>query len=783
MMPEKQSHQKFWDAATEVLRSRQRVILISLLLSLGTCIALQGTGAIESLEDRIGRPALYYIRQQFGLAPKLDPRLVIYAYSDDAVNEWGRPELLSGKLWGEILGSIAAHKPKAIYVDMIFGNKRKDPVDVVAMNKAFRQSTPIFTGAVVLPGPLKRAKSLDMNYSDFAARPEDLGFLQKYQGPNPTKTPYGPAGNLTELDRRVGQINFRVPGFFMPVVPFPPDKMLKHMSLAHSDVSTVTIQSGDLFVNGGKITLNSDGESAVNFSSPQDYFKNTYDVLDLVEMRRAGNMSALIKPDSIVLLLPLMFTGNADFKQTFVGQLAGGYVHAAILNSILTGSWIHVVDPSYLGVFCAGLAGLLGSLIRRNYAMISYALAINAGFFAACVAGLILKGWLVEWLNCVLAFNLMIIPVLIWAEVNQEIHSLRITDALSGVLSPKMLEQINKAPEGFSLSAVEQTVTVMFVDFVGFSKVAERMPSQFVFASLKRYFSDLGKIIHKHHGIVDKSLGDGMLGVFGFDPITKEVSTTHADDAVMAATEIQQLIARECARFSESSEKADKVIFASRVGLNTGSVFIGNIGEDGRLDLTVIGHAVNMGKRYEDSCEPFKILMGQNTKQYLSGKIREKLAQRDIKIKHHSELIHAYELDPFENGGELYTQAIKGFRDFSQVSRSSERLLVPPEQIWEISHGSSTLGVVLDHSSGGLCVDLVNYLGNKVTLEFDLVIKLKTDGKVLHELRDLHAVVTWGRRFNDRFRHGVIFSRESQVKFSSVVLERSKTLQKDSKLL
>ncbi len=776
IMLEKKINQKFLENSKEILRLRHRVIFISLFLSLVTCIALQATGAIESLEDRIGRPALFYIRQQLGLAPKLDPRVVIYAYSDDAVNEWGRPELLSGKQWGEILGAIAAHKPKAIFVDMIFGNKRKDPSDVAAMNRAFKQPSPIFTAAVVFQNPLKRAKPLDMTHKEFVARGEDLKFLQKYQGGSPTKTPYGPAANLSELHRRVGQINFRVPGFFMPVVPFPPDRMLKHMSLANPDISTLTIESSDVFVNGNQLFLNRDGESVVNYSSPKDYFKNTYEILDLVEMRRAGNFSNLIKNDSIVLFLPLMFTGNADFKQTFVGQLAGGYVHASILNSSLTGNWIHVFDPAYLGVFCAVLAGFFGALIRRNYMMISYAAAMNVIFFTACVVSFFAKGWLVEWLNCILAFNLMIIPVLIWLEVSEEIHSIRITDALSGVLSPKMLEQINKAPDMFSLSAVEQTVTVMFVDFVGFSKVAERMPSQLVFASLKRHFSDLGKIIHKHHGIVDKSLGDGLLGVFGFDPITKEVSTTHADDAVMAAIEIQQFIGRECAGYLESAEKSDKVIFASRVGLNTGSVFIGNIGEDGRLDLTVIGHAVNMGKRYEDSCEPFKILMGQNTKQYLSGKNREKVAQRDIKIKHHSELIHAYELDPFESSGELYTQAIKGFRDFSQVSRSSERLLVPPEQIWEMSHVSSKLGVVLDYSAGGLCVDLVNYLGNKVNVEFDLVIKSKTDSKVLHELKSLHAVVAWGRRFNGSFRHGLIFSGESQVKFSSMALETLTTL-------
>jgi class 3 adenylate cyclase/CHASE2 domain-containing sensor protein len=767
-MPKKRSPKELWETYKEVLRMRQRVIIISTLAALIICVTLQNTGSVEALEDRVGRPALFYIREQFGLAPKLDPRLIIYAYNDEAVNEWGRPELLTGKLWGEIMGAITDHKPKAVLVDMIFGNKRKDPADVAAMNRAFKRSSPIYTGAVVMPNPLKRAKPLDMTHKEFAATPQDLAFLKKYQGSNSTKTPYGPAENLKDLHRRVGQINFRVPGFFKPVVTFPPDKILKHLALAHFESSMVKIDGTDLYLNGSKIGLNKDGEAIVNWSDKKSYFENTYNILDLVEMRRAGRLTNLITPESIVLFLPLMFTGNADFKQTFVGQLVGGYVQAAIINSTLTGQWVHVMDPAYFGIFLALLAGFSGALIRRNYVMILYTLGVNVVFFVTCLGLFLTKGWLIEWLNCMTAFNLTIIPVVILSEVAEEIRNIRVNDALSGVLSPKMLEQINKAPDAFSLSAVEQTVTVMFVDFVGFSMVAERMPSRVVFDSLKRHFSDLGKIIHKYHGIVDKSLGDGLLGVFGFDPVTREVSNTHAEDALMAAIEIQKFIAEECAAYARTPDNSGIVIFASRIGLNTGTVFIGNIGEDGRLDLTVIGHAVNMGKRYEDACEPFKILLGQNTEQYLPPKLKTHLSKRDIQIKHHSELIHGFELDPFHETPKLYTDALNAFRDFSKVSRTAERLVVPPGQSWEVAQGGAKSGHVVDYSTGGICVDLANFYGNKVTITLDLVVKSADDGKILHELRGLHATVKWGRKSETGFRHGLVFTEESTAKFGAL---------------
>lgn len=772
-MPLKRSPKELWETYKEVLRTRQRVIIIATLVALTVCVALQNTGSIEALEDRVGRPTMFYIREQLGLAPKLDPRLIIYAYNDEAVNEWGRPELLTGKLWGEIMGAITDHKPKAVLVDMIFGNKRKDPSDVAAMNRAFKRTVPIYTGAVVMPGSLKRAKPLDMTYPEFASRPEDLEFLKKYQGTNTSRTPYGPAENLRELHRRVGQINFRVPGFFMPVVTFPPDKILKHLALSHFDSSMVKINDTDLYLNGRKIGLNQDGEAVINWSAKKNYAENTYRILDLVEMRRAGRYSNLITQESIVLFLPLMFTGNADFKQTYVGQLVGGYAQAAIINSTLTGKWVSIFDPGYIGILLALVAGFLGALIRRNYVMMAYAVGFNIVFFFVCLGLFLSQGWLIEWLNCVIAFNFILIPVIILSEVAEEIRSIRMNDALSGVLSPRMLEQINKSPEAFNLSAVEQTVTVMFVDFVGFSMVAERMPSRVVFDSLKRHFSDLGRIIHKYHGIVDKSLGDGLLGVFGFDPVTREVSNTHAEDALMAAIEIQKFIAEECAAYGRTTDNAGMVIFASRVGLNTGTVFIGNIGEDGRLDLTVIGHAVNMGKRYEDACEPFKILLGHNTEQYLTSKLKTNLSKRDIQIKHHSELIHGFEMDPFHDNPKLYTDALNAFRDFSKVSRTAERLMVPPGQMWEVVQGGAKSGQVVDYSTGGICVDLAKFYGNKVAITLDLVVKSAEEGKILHELRGLHATVKWGRKSDTGFRHGLVFSEESTAKFG--LLEKSTT--------
>ncbi len=751
-----------------ILQSRQRGIVISIVASMATVIFLRQSGSTESMENRFGRPALFHLREALQLAPSLDPRLIIYSYNDEAVSEWGRPETLSGTQWNEILTAISDHNPQAILIDMMFARRRKDPADVAAMNRAFKQKSPIYTAAAVLPSTLQRFKPFAMNSANFQASRENLDFLKKFSTTNATQTVLGPADNLNQLHETVGHINFRSPGFFMPIVPFPPDRMLKQLALAQLPAHSLKINQLELYVNGQQLWLNQLGEALINWGPRREYAKNTFKIIDLVEMRRSGKYSSLIKPDSIVLFLPLAFTGNNDFKETFIGELLGGYAQAAIINSTLNGKWLRLVDLGYAGVVSAIFLGLIGGMIRKNYLMILFATLSNL-FFCGIVTGFfVYQSWLIDWLGPTIAFNMALLPVILSTTIAGELRSIRIHNALVGVLSPKMLSQISKSPDTFSLAPVEQTVTVMFVDFAGFSTLAERMHSRIVFESLKKHFTELGRIIHAHNGLVDKSLGDGLLGVFGFDPVTRAISTTHAEDAATCAQEIQKLIANGCADYNKSPTEDASVIFAARIGLNTGSVYIGNVGEEGRLDLTVIGHTVNLGKRFEDACEIFKVLLGEDTRKHLPAAIRDQLSRRNIQIKHHKELIEAWELDPFTNNEQLYRDALTGFRNFSNISRGMVRIPTPEGQKWVIYLHGQDAGRAVDYSSGGLCISLNAYYGNKVKLVFDLVVESTVNGKLIHELRGLVTTVKWGAKTDTGFRHGISFTEESAERFKVI---------------
>ncbi|MCD6486243.1 MAG: GAF domain-containing protein [Syntrophobacterales bacterium] len=129
-------------------------------------------------------------------------------------------------------------------------------------------------------------------------------------------------------------------------------------------------------------------------------------------------------------------------------------------------------------------------------------------------------------------------------------------------------------------------LTLINIDIRGFSLLAQKIGPQKTVLMLNHFFSIMGGIVFKHHGIVDKYLGDGFLAIFGA-PVS---SIMDADNAVAAAIEMRESIA-------EVNDYCLKEIGNSvdvGISVHTGEVVVGNIGFDKKMDYTVIGDSVNI---------------------------------------------------------------------------------------------------------------------------------------------------------------------------------------------
>ena len=188
-------------------------------------------------------------------------------------------------------------------------------------------------------------------------------------------------------------------------------------------------------------------------------------------------------------------------------------------------------------------------------------------------------------------------------------------------------------------------VSVMFIDVVGFSLMIERELPRIAFDSLKRVLNEMTDIVHQYDGIVNKNLGDGLLCFFGYSIENDTVSFDHADKAVACALEIQ----RKNIEHILSMESEHDLSYPLRIGINTSSVFIGNLGSGERLDLNVVGNGVNFAKRLESGVASNLVMIGKTTKELIEplNIYNNDWTKKYIPIKHHDELAEAWEINPF----------------------------------------------------------------------------------------------------------------------------------------
>jgi class 3 adenylate cyclase/tetratricopeptide (TPR) repeat protein len=148
-------------------------------------------------------------------------------------------------------------------------------------------------------------------------------------------------------------------------------------------------------------------------------------------------------------------------------------------------------------------------------------------------------------------------------------------------------------------------VTVLFVDAVESTPLAERLGEEGMYSLMRGAIERMSDAVHAHEGYVATFTGDGMMALFGA-PIAHEDS---ARRAVAAALRMQSALAS----YAEDIERRHALSCRFRVGLNTGPVVVGTVTDDLHLDFTAIGDTVNLAARIEQSAAPGSVLISEHT--------------------------------------------------------------------------------------------------------------------------------------------------------------------------
>jgi class 3 adenylate cyclase/tetratricopeptide (TPR) repeat protein len=184
-----------------------------------------------------------------------------------------------------------------------------------------------------------------------------------------------------------------------------------------------------------------------------------------------------------------------------------------------------------------------------------------------------------------------------------------------------------------ALVGERKQVTVLFCDLVGSTTLAERIGAEAMHAFLGRFFELALAEVHRYEGTINQFLGDGFMALFGA-PVAHE---DHARRAVLAALAIQR------ARREQRADlvPADPGAVAVRMGVNTGLVVVGAIGDNLRMDYTAVGDTTNLAARLQQLATPDTVLVADATARLVRGYVRlESLGPTKIQGKREPVVVH-----------------------------------------------------------------------------------------------------------------------------------------------
>ena len=230
-------------------------------------------------------------------------------------------------------------------------------------------------------------------------------------------------------------------------------------------------------------------------------------------------------------------------------------------------------------------------------------------------------------------------------------------------LAEKILSQRDR------IEGERKQVTVMFCDMAGFTPLVEKLGSESAYDIMDQIYEILIHKVHEYEGTVNEMTGDGIMALFGA-PIALE-------DASQRAIRSSLAIHREMAKFSDQLRHETKSAppVKMRIGIHTGPVVVGTVGNDLRVEFKAVGDTVNLASRMEGQAEPGTTYITEATFKLTEGLFHfEALGQREVKGK--EEPINAYRvIAPSTRRTRFDVSAHRGLTPFVGRERELELLL------------------------------------------------------------------------------------------------------------
>jgi adenylate cyclase len=380
-----------------------------------------------------------------------------------------------------------------------------------------------------------------------------------------------------------------------------------------------------LDVGGLAVPVAEDGTALIPFRGPEKTFKyrSATDVL-------AG--TADVNFAGAIALVGTSAKGLQDLRPTpLAPDFPGVEIHANLIAGMLNSEFKSVPPNANaveaLVMLVAGLFFVFAIPYRRP--LINW---LGVTLVMGAVVGSNLWLWTRHNNAIPLAATLTMLVVLFgWnmlAGFMREERKIRQVSAMFGeYVPPQRVAQMVESGERYSMAGESRELTVLFCDVREFTALSENLPPRDLSAMMNAYLTPMTAVIHHYHGTIDKYIGDSIMAFWGA-PLPNE---NHARDGVDAALTMQEKIPTLTKEFRNRGWP-ELVI---GIGINSGTMNVGDMGSEFRKAYTVLGDAVNLASRLEGLTKEYGVplIIGEDTRRAIPEMICRELDRVLVKGK------------------------------------------------------------------------------------------------------------------------------------------------------
>jgi adenylate cyclase len=191
----------------------------------------------------------------------------------------------------------------------------------------------------------------------------------------------------------------------------------------------------------------------------------------------------------------------------------------------------------------------------------------------------------------------------VWEQVLDRLERQRMRRTLERYVGQDVAHEVLDNPTSYlnSLGGVRKEITVLFSDVRGFTTLSEDADPQALVTQLNEYFEEMVTIVFANQGTLDKFIGDAVMAHWG--SIVSDGSATDANRAVRTVLQMRTALARLNLGWRARGIQEMNVGF----GVNHGDAIVGNLGCEAKMEVSVIGDAVNLASRLEGATKQYHL--------------------------------------------------------------------------------------------------------------------------------------------------------------------------------